>query len=217
MRSSAYLIGLVLLSAALLGACAKQDPPTINLYRAIHAGDLDQIKRHLHHGTDINQPDRNGETPLQVAAVQGNPVVTRLLVEHGAELETRNRDGRTALEEAVLAGKIQVARLLLKQGAVLDAQDMLFQAIGTHADFRDLYEFLQARGADMNAPNTLGVTPMLAAIAAQDRLVVKRLIDQGADVNLRGANELAPLAAAVQAGNQDIVRLLKRNGAVENP
>ncbi len=210
-------MGMVLLGALLAAACAKHDPPTISLYRAIQAGDLDQIKRHLYHDTDINQPDRNGDTPLHVAAARGKPVIASLLVEHGARLETPDRDGRSPLAVALLAGKVQVARLLLKSGASMDPQALLFDAIRHHADYRDLYEFLHAQGADLNAADAAGTTPLAAAIEAGDRVVVKRLIDQGADVNLRDKDGRSPLTIALDLQNQDVSRLLKRNGAVENP
>ncbi len=217
MGSGTRLLWMILLSALLTVGCAKHDPPTINLYRAIQAGDLDQIKRHLYHDTDINQPDRNGDTPLHVAAERGKPVIARMLVEHGAGLEALNDDGHTPMALAVLAGKVQVARLLLKSGARLDPQTLLFMAIRSQVDLRDPYEFLIAQGADPNAAADDGLTPLLAAVEAGDRLVAKRLIDLGADVNLRGTDDRSPLAAALSLENRDIVRLLKRNGAVENP
>jgi len=206
-----------LLGALFLSACAQLDPPTINLYRAIHSGDLDQIERHLHHGTDINERDRNGDTPLHVAAHRGKPVIARMLVKHGAELEALDSRGRTPMSVALLAGKTQVGRLLQESGAKLEPQKLLFEAIREGADYRDLYEFLHEQGADPNAAGEDGLTPLLVAIETGDRLVAKRLIDLGADVNLRDGDERSPLAAALALDNQDIARLLKRNGAVENP
>jgi ankyrin repeat protein len=202
-----------LLLALLIQGCAQPDPPTINLYLAIHSGNLDQIKRHLFHGTDIDQPDRNGQFPLHVAAERGRLVIARLLIDHGARLDARDRQGHTPLEVAVLAGKIQIAVLMLELGASMDAQHLLFEAIRADADFRDVFEFLVERGADVNQPNAEGETPLLVAIDQGNRLLVKRLIDQGADVNLPGADGTQPLQAARAAANNDIVRLLQRFGA----
>ena len=114
MRGFGYILRLALLPALLLASCAQPTPPTINLYRAIHAGDLDQIKRHLYYGTDINQTDREGNMPLHVAVERGRPLISRLLAENGAHIDARNRNGYTALELAVLGGKIQIARMLLE-------------------------------------------------------------------------------------------------------
>ena len=205
----------LLLLPLLLFSCARLDPPTISLYRAIQAGDLNQIKRHLHHDTDINQPDREGQMPLHVAAERGRLVISRLLIEHGARLDASNRSGHTPLEVAVLAGKIQVAELLLKKGADLDAQALLFEAVRVNANFRDVFEFLVRQGANVNAADGKGETPLLLATRLGHRLLAKRLIDSGADVNLPNEAGMAPLAVARESGNRDIVRLLKRNGAID--
>ena len=214
MRVLKHTLWIILLPALLL-SCARPEPPTISLYRAIQAGDLNQIKRHLYHDTDINQPDREGQMPLHVAAERGRLVISRMLIDHGARLDARNRSGHTALEVAVLAGKIQVAQLLLQRGAALDAQVLLFKAIRSNANFRDVVEFLVRQGTDVNAPDDSGDTPLVLAARLDHRLLVKRLIDRGADVNLPTAQGLTPLAVARETGNQDIVRLLKSNGAIE--
>lgn len=214
MRYNLSTLGLALLSILLLSSCARPDPPNINFYRAIHAGDLDQIKRHIYHGTDINKPDRDGEMPLHVAVRKGRLVITRLLVENGADIEARNHLGRTPLETAVLSGKVPVARLLLERGATIEPQQLLLSAIDADANFRDVFEFLTANGADINKSSEDGETPLIRAVGTGYRLVVKRLLDQGADVNHKQADGRTALAYAQQLGNDDIVRLLKRYGGV---
>lgn len=205
----------IFLLPVLLLSCARPEPPTISLYRAIQAGDLNQIKRHLHHDTDINQVDREGQMPLHVAAERGRLVISRMLIDHGAQLDAHNRSGHTALEVAVLSGKIQVAQLLRQRGATLDAQSLLFKAIRADANFRDVFEFLVRQGADVNAPDDSGDTPLVLAARLGHRLLVKRLIDSGADVNLPSTGGLTPLGTAEEIGNRDIIRLLKNNGAIE--
>ncbi len=217
MRAYGLTWGMALLCIVLLHACSRPEPPSITLYRAIHAGDLDQLKRHIQHGTDINKADRDGQMPLHVAAQRGRQVITRLLVENGADIEAHNRQGHTPLETAVLAGKIQVARLLLKQGAELDAQQLLLRTIEVDANFRDVFAFLVRQGADVNADLEDGETPLIRAIDSGHHLVVKRLIDEGADVNHSLADGRTPLGYAIQIDNNDIIRLLRRYGAEERP
>jgi len=212
-----WLRPLILLPFLYLSACSRPEPPTINLYRAIHAGDLNQIKRHIYHGTDLNQVDREGQMPLHVAVEQGNQVICRLLIEHGAKLAAPNRDGHTPLELAVLGGKMPVASLLLRAGAALDPQHLLREAIRGGTDFRDVYEFLVKHGADVNAPDALGDTPLIAAVRTGNRVTVKRLIEQGADVNRPGGGDITPLSLARQGGNGIIVRMLQQFGAVSGP
>jgi hypothetical protein len=211
------LLPLLLFSFLFLPACSRPEPPTINLYRAIHAGDLDQIKRHLYYGTDLDQVDREGQMPLHVAADQGNQVICRLLIDHGAKLSAPNRDGHTPLELAVLGGKIPVALLLLRKGAPMDPQQLLRKAILKGTDFRDVYDFLVKHGADVNAPDAVGDTSLAIAIRTGNRVTVKRLIEEGAEVNRPTASGVTPLTLARQAGHQVIIRMLQQFGAVDAP
>jgi ankyrin repeat protein len=140
-------------------------------------------------------------------------VICALLIEHGARIDARNRQGHTPLEVAVLAGKISVARLLLQRGAALDARHLLGEAIRAGTDFRDVYDFLIRHGADLNAPDAAGDTPLIIAVRTGNRLTVKRLVDRGADINHPGADGLTPLGLARRRGDGDIVRLLQQYGA----
>jgi len=213
---AAGLITLLLLPVLLI-SCARPEPPTINLYRAVHAGNLDQIKRHIEYGTDLNQTDPEGRTALHFAAESGRMIISELLVKNGAQMDIRDSEGRTPLETALLSGKTKVADLLLEQGAQMDPQEQMFKAIRAGADFRELFRFFANRGADMNAPDDSGQTPLLAAVQTGNRVLVKRLIDQGANVDLAGEDGTTPLALANRKNHDDIVRLLKQFGATESP
>jgi hypothetical protein len=217
MQGNRHLIWLVVLAALLAVSCAQPDPPTINLYRAIHAGDLDQIKRHIAYGADLNQKDPDGKMPLHVAAERGRLVIAQLLVENGAQLEAQTPQGLSALELSVIAGKTSVAKLLLSRGAQIDAQGLLFKVIRHNANFRNIFDFLVKQGADINAADDAGNTPLIVAIEEGYRLPAKRLIELGADVNLPAADGRTPLSAAKHIGNQDISLILKRYGAEEAP
>ncbi len=217
MQGTKHFIWLVVLSALLTASCAQPKPPSIPLYRAIHAGDLDQIKRHIAHHTDINQKDRDGKMPLHVAAERGRQIIAQLLIDNGAELEARTPQGHTALELALLAGKIPVAKLLLSRGAQIDAQALLLKAIGDNANFRGSLEFLTKQGAEINRADSAGNTPLIMAIETGQRVLVKRLIEQGADVNLATSDGRTPLSSAKQHDERDIILLLKSYGAEERP
>ncbi len=102
------VFSLLALTALLLSGCSEPPRPTITLYRAIHSGDLDQIKRHLYWGTDVNQPDPDGDYPLHVAARRGRVVISKELLSHGADPNAENLAGATPLRVALGAGKTQV-------------------------------------------------------------------------------------------------------------
>ena len=71
---------------------------------------------------------------------------------------------------------------------------------------------LLAQGALVNAADTWGTTPLLAAARAGDLEVVRLLLKAGADVNGRGG-AMTPLAAAALQGNAPLVNLLLQHQA----
>ena len=203
-------LALCLLSAG----CAEPDPPSISLYRAVHAGDLDQLDRHIHWGADLNKANPDGEMPLHVAARRGRVAITRLLIRHGADRNIANGEGRTPMYVALMAGRTQVAELLREHGAALDADDLLHEVARNGIADRDVVEFLIRHGGDINNADASGSTPLHTAVDRGFRVVSKFLIAQGADVNALNRNGDPPLKLAMEKDNADLIDLLKRNGAV---
>ena len=208
----------MVLLVSLLSGCDSADKPTLSLYLAVQNGDIDQIQRHIGWGADINQLDVDGHQPLHVAAAQGELVVIRLLLENGADIDGLDSEGYSPLHIAIMGGKTQVADFLIKQGAAYDANSLLFAAIENQVIDRDVFRLLTSLDADVNLPDSEGYTPLILAINADDRRLVKYLITQGdADPNKRGKAGKSPLYLATERGDADIIRLLKRHGAKLEP
>lgn len=74
-------------------------------------------------------------------------------------------------------------------------------------------DLLIGAGANVNATNELGVTPLALAPSAA---VVERLLVAGANPNIATATGESPLMAAVRAGSVDIVKALLEHGADVN-
>ena len=70
-----------------------------------------------------------------------------------------------------------------------------------------------AEGADVNARDVFGSTPLLTAVRPYGEPVVRLLVTSGADVNAAGAMEDTPLFSAARKGLTDIVRMLLEAGA----
>jgi len=87
----------------------------------------------------------------------------------------------------------------------------IFEA-STFGNLERVRELIDA-GADVNARNTSGSTPLYLA---SDEDIVKLLIDAGADVNAMDTSGTAPLHNASKMGNTNIVRLLIDAGADVN-
>jgi ankyrin repeat protein len=72
---------------------------------------------------------------------------------------------------------------------------------------------LVTAGADVNAADGAGTTPLMAASAAGQTFALAALADAGADLDLRDRLGRTALDLALAAGNEDAVRLLRRRGA----
>ncbi|KAK5070919.1 hypothetical protein LTR64_003893 [Lithohypha guttulata] len=66
---------------------------------------------------DLNMEDNAGNTPLQIAALEGFEEIVEFLLSKGAEVNVRNVDKDTPLIDAVENGHVEVIKLLLKYGA----------------------------------------------------------------------------------------------------
>ncbi len=93
-----------------------------------------------------------------------------------------------------------------------DSPDRLFSAIreGKHALAGRLIE----EGADINAANPAGVTPLLHAVLTSDSKMVRLLIAKGANVKAQGESGVTPLHAA--AFDAELTRVLLDAGADPN-
>jgi hypothetical protein len=78
-------------------------------------------------------------------------------------------------------------------------------------------QFLLDRGADVNKPNPLGMTPiMFAAYSGHDE-AIELLLLKGADVNVSDNIGNTALSYARQKGRLATIDLLRRAGAKGNP
>lgn len=72
---------------------------------------------------------------------------------------------------------------------------------------------LLAEGADVNARDEMGVTPLMQASLAGNTDVVRFLLDKGADLNRQNKIGMTALTAAASGGKFEIVKLLLASGA----
>lgn len=66
---------------------------------------------------DLNVADNAGNTPLQIASLEGCAPIVKILLDAGCDIETKNIDKDTPLIDAVENGHLDVVNLLLEAGA----------------------------------------------------------------------------------------------------
>ena len=88
------------------------------LARACAAQELEvAVARLSERPEDLNIPDNAGNTPLQIASLEGCAPIVKILLEAGCDIETKNIDKDTPLIDAVENGHLDVIKLLLEAGA----------------------------------------------------------------------------------------------------
>ncbi|KAK7485776.1 hypothetical protein BaRGS_00022957 [Batillaria attramentaria] len=140
--------------------------PNADVDEAAIEGDVSAVKRLLEKDKDLVDASEQGVSALHIAANQGHLQITQLLVENGAKLNELDRDGDTPL----LAGMKfdSVAEYLIKKGCDVTIANFNGQTAGHKAALfghAQILRLLIERGADMNAMDNDGDTPLHDAIS----------------------------------------------------
>jgi ankyrin repeat protein len=96
--------------------------------------------------------------------------------------------------------------------------DTLLILAGISAEYPKVFELLISAGADVNAVNKIGMTPVFAAIYNQLEKpdLIKLLVDAGADININDNNGLTPLILALSRNKSPAIINLLLNEEVVN-
>lgn len=197
----------------------SSDMRTPLMIAARRPGNTAAVKLLLERGAN---PNPNGHpaaesSPLIEAATAGDAVGMELLLGRGADAKEA---GEMALEMAVTMRCSKCVALLAARN--LSKQDYTV-ALANTAVFGDLnaVRLMLDHGADVNAVDPLGRTPLMYA-AASDLLpldVVKLLVERGANVNAKdthkqgGDSGLTVLDIARLHGETPVVEWLVKSGA----
>jgi ankyrin repeat protein len=147
-------------------------------------------------------------TTLSLAEAAALDEVERVgeLLDGGAAVDARTPDGFTALHLAAFFGAPRAAGLLLRRGADAGAvadNPMRVQPLNSAAAGRhhEIVAALIAAGADVNAQQESGYTPLLAAAGLGDAELARLLLAAGADPGLAKDDGVGPAELARAQGH----------------
>lgn len=155
----------------------------------------------IENGVSINDKNIDGQTPLHNACMYNENIKTvELLIQNGAEVNIKDNEGWTPIMYSGFYGNIQIMKFLLDNGADIDLKNDADYAIwdlkrtdGSTILFNlvkngdlDLVKLFVKKGADINAENVDGETPIILAKEYQHKKIEKYLKRKGA--KLTGTN-----------------------------
>ncbi|XP_019151363.1 PREDICTED: serine/threonine-protein phosphatase 6 regulatory ankyrin repeat subunit B-like [Ipomoea nil] len=184
--------------------------------------------------------DKEGKTPLFLAASKGHLGPAKVLASAGAQVDTRSIDGRTALYRAVVNGDYQMVQMLIEMGAdptvtdnlghspidvardkghegivkIVERGEQVVQA-ARRGELR-LLESLLEKGAITTFCDQYGLTALHVAAIKGMKDAVMILVDFGADIECHDAGGHTPLHLAVEGGCAQTVEVLINRGADVN-
>ena len=161
-----------------------------DLLRATTEDKLEEVKKLLNEGADVNATDGAKVTPLMIAVSKLNSQMVTLLLKQGADANHRCGLGYSPLLNAIAAYECPTSFAITSR--LLDA------------------------GAYINVEGYKH-SPLMYAVSKQHVSLVRLFIERGADLNIQDKNlKFSLLDFAIIVGNSELVKLLLDSGAPFN-
>ena len=195
-------------------------------------GHADVVQVLIDWGADVHARSQHGGTALLLAARKGDVETARVLLRGGADVNATEPllplDARIDVEEPQTSRR---SPLLVASLSVVATSGWEYSLVVKPSSHEQLALMLLAEGADPNVPDSIGRTPLHAAVETGRPELVKSLLAHGADPNARLTEPPPPLkgdfvgmgryvgatplwlAAAARVPDVEILRLLIAGGA----
>ncbi len=221
-------------------ANAVNDLGATPLWNASMNGSAAMVRILLRAGANPNAALLSGESPVMTAARTGAPVVLELLLAAGGDPNARGTRGQTALMWAASQLHPEAVRVLLEHGADVHARTDTWSqvmAVPPHADPANQQDvphggntallfaarvgdvasarLLLDAGADVNATDAWGLSPIALAAHSGFAELVELLVERDADPDVAGA-PFSALHAAILRRDEGVARTLLAHGADPN-
>ncbi len=188
------------------------------LVEAASQNDIAQVQALLRQGEDPNLAGFDGATALVHATRHQNTDMIRALFDKGADIHMIIDGKRNLLLTHVGAVSDPIiVSLFLDHGLPVDISaenGKTLLMIASHNGATQVVQVLLSRGADINATDNEGMTPLHNAVAGYSRsATISYLLKHGARIDSARRDGSTPLMEASRKGRADFVEMLIQKGA----
>ncbi|RSL63229.1 hypothetical protein CEP54_005292 [Fusarium duplospermum] len=200
---------------------AKDGSGRTPLMYATERGDLPKARALVNAGADVNIKSSGGSSALGFALDSDMPESTclamvDLFLEAGTDIDmVDERQGRNFMHFAAERNNAPAVKRLLAAGAKIDPQTAKMPAtplaFAARYNAVDVIQLLYEEGADINASQNNGITPLLMAVGFNAHQGQAMLLQLGADY-LRDSQGTTVLHAAAESGDVKTLETLASFG-----
>ncbi|KAK4865950.1 hypothetical protein LT330_009043 [Penicillium expansum] len=167
-------------------------------------------------GSDVNDIDSLGQTPLHRAVCNDHLSMVEFLMSMGGDFQAIDCEGYTPVLLAVLRSHQAIFESILgsvtessTSSAIMKQSLHLASQKGRHS----IIKYLIDNEIDLEVCDEYGQTALFIAASKGQCFTVRLLIDNGSDINHLAPRQRTALHEAAESGHDDVVRLLLRSGA----
>lgn len=203
----------VILILLIISSYNIQSLENTDIIKYILENDYHSLKTLLETGTDIEQTDKFGNTPLFISILEPDKIdITKLLIHYGADVNAVDNFGQTTLIKAIYSNNIKAVELLLENGADIDQTNFqnrtpLIINISTNNNY-EITKLLLNYGANINAQDIHNFTSLYYAVLNEDINLIKYLLEKDAKIFNSKSPFNSAYFAALSRNNPDIIKLL---------
>ncbi len=230
------IIGILTLACGVVSIQAQPSyyPPFV---KAAQEGNIPEAEKLLKSGELVNQTTIGNQTPLHLAAAEGQDDMVKWLLSHEANPLAQDQNGKTPADFAKSQGHVQTAQLILDYIQLVKDEEQAFNAgdletlrklltqdgrkytilhLAAQTGKKEIIENEIKSGADVNSQTVNGFAPLHKAVISGKVEIDQLLIGAGANVNIGDIYNNTPLYYAILYKNKDLVKLFLDSGADPN-
>ena len=186
------------------------------LHAAAETGEIEIIELLVSQGCLVDSRNKEGLTPLMMAALYDEPSAFQMLLQNSADPSLKDNDGLSPLQCATKGGNTSIINNLLLLGVDIDSRTnagVTSLMTAAFCDKQSAFQMLIQNGADPSSKADRGLSLLQCAVQGGNPSIINKLLSLGLDVDSRGTQGATPLMFAAAFDKQSAFQVLIENGA----